>query len=1003
MDAKKKLLLMGLACLLAITWPLTERLTYGQTAGATTANLAGVIRDSDLALISGAQITIKNISTGLVRETASDSQGDFYLSQLLPGDYEIIVSAEGFDTATTTLNLTLGNTNTISINLRVGNVNNVVEVTADTFSEARTDNNVNISRQRIDALPINRRDFLDFTLTSSRVVRDRLPAQGVAATSGLSFNGQTARFNNITIDGLANNDIASGSVRATFSQEAVQEFQILPDGTSAEFGRALGGIVNIVTRGGTNQPHGTLFFLNRSDELSARDAFAASKPPFSQYQFGASVSGPIKKDRVFFFANFERLTLKQNNIVAARDQVVQALRNRGFAAANGAIPFSVGTTSVLARVDAQVTPNDRLNIRYNFGGGYNGQFEPFGGRFGQTNSAIERVTDNSVALNNTYINTRLNLTNETRFLYGNRSQRVAAIDNGPTVEIVDSGTSNIFGRNVFTPQLREERIYQIVNNITLNKGINQIKFGVDYNYIGAPEGESNFSFTNSGIAFFQPLDFSALTGIPGLPSFTPIEALDPSVRSPQQQAFLQLAAAQAPLLFPGFPSNFPLTSSSLPIAFAQSFGNLRQSVPASLFAAFVQNDIKVSSNLLIKAGIRYDINRVRFTPNNNGNISPRLAISYRPNKIERLNLRASYGLYYGNPVFGSAVIAGQSQRGQFQLPVALFPFSIIPFSQPGNRFPISDTIPSNFQFIPQLALSFQYDPNLRNSYSQQVSAGFDYLINNQTLFSANYNYVRGLKLFAARRINPVVRPVPNSVIESRVTGRVDPTRGDVTEFQSAFDSYYHGLTVLFERRFTSNVGIFMSYTLSKTIDNLFDIRTDTADTAVDTLKPGDERGLSIQDVRNRFVLSGSWKLNYTKNPFLRDFQVSSIITLESGRPYNLLAGSDLNMNGDQGDRPLVGGVPIGRNQGITPGFTNVDLRLFRSVKIKENYQIQAFIEGFNIFNQFNVARFGNLFQPDANGNFNLPAKDGRRFSLPKERFLSAFSPRQFQFGIKLLF
>ncbi|MBK7993534.1 MAG: hypothetical protein IPK14_08925, partial [Blastocatellia bacterium] len=105
--------------------------------------------------------------------------------------------------------------------------------------------------------------------------------------------------------------------------------------------------------------------------------------------------------------------------------------------------FGVGTTSVLARVDAQVTPSDRLTVRYNFGGGYNGQFEPFGGRFGQTNSAIERVRDNSIAINNTYINTGLNLTNETRFLYGNRSQRVAAIDNGPTVDIVDSGTSNV--------------------------------------------------------------------------------------------------------------------------------------------------------------------------------------------------------------------------------------------------------------------------------------------------------------------------------------------------------------------------------------------------------------------------------------------------------------------------------------------------------------------------------------------------------------------------------
>ncbi|MBI4854793.1 MAG: TonB-dependent receptor [Acidobacteria bacterium] len=1000
MKPNSKLLSIGLTFLLGISnYTSTPENVLAQSAGATTANLAGTVRDPEAASIGGAQVLIKSLATGLERETVSSDLGEFSFAQLPPGEYTLTIISDGFDKASAVVNLALGNTNIIGVTLRIGNSNNVVEVTADSLTEARTDDNVNVTRQRIDVLPINRRDFLDFTLTSSRVVRDRLPVQGVAATSGLSFNGQSARFNNITIDGLDNNDIASGSVRSTFSQEAVQEFQVLPDGTAAEYGRALGGIVNIVTRGGSNQYHGGTFFLNRSDEISARDPFAKDEPQFAQYQFGATFSGPIKENKLFFFSSFERLTVEQSSIVNVRDAVITALRNIGFPERNGAVPFGVGKTSFLGRVDAQVTPSDRLNVRYNFGGGFNGQFEPFGGRVGETNGAREKVRDNSVAINNTYINTKLNLINETRFLYGNRSQNVTTIDDGPTIDILDSGASNVFGRNVFTPQRREERIYQIVNNVSLTRGINQIKFGIDFNYVGGPDGESEFSFTNFGLAAFQPLDFTALTGIAGLPVFTSLEALDPKQRSPQQIAFLKLAATVLPMLSPGFPNNFPLAESSLPLAFGQSFGNLRATAPAKLFATFVQDDIKLKQNLLVKVGLRYDINRLRFTPNNNGNFSPRIAFSYRPSKIEKLNIRASYGLFFGTPVFGSAVLANQSQKGALVLPIQTFPESIISFAQPSNRFPVSDQLPASVNFIPQFSIAFKYQPDLRNSYSQQISLGFDYLLNNQTLFSANYNFVRGVKLFAARRVNPIVRIVPGSLLQTRLTGRVDPTKGDITEFESAFDSYYHGLTIFLERRFTNKLGLFITYTLSKTIDNLFDVRTDVADAAVNTLRPGDERGLSIQDVRNRFILSGNWKLDYTKNPFLKDFQVSTILTLESGRPYNLLAGEDLNMNGDQGDRPLG----LGRNVGITPGFANVDLRLMRTISINEKYQIQAFIEGFNIFNRFNLARFGAIFPADLNGNFNLPAKQDGRFTVPKERFLSAFPPRQFQFGVKVNF
>jgi hypothetical protein len=163
----------------------------------------------------------------------------------------------------------------------------------------------------------------------------------------------------------------------------------------------------------------------------------------------------------------------------------------------------------------------------------------------------------------------------------------------------------------------------------------------------------------------------------------------------------------------------------------------------------------------------------------------------------------------------------------------------------------------------------------------------------------------------------------------------------------------------------------------------------------------DERGLSNLDVRSRFVLSGLWDLSYTKNRFLTGFQLSTIVTLNSGRPYNLLAGADLNRNGDNppGDRP----AGVGRNVGIKPGFANVDLRLTRTIAFGERYKFQGFVEVFNLFNRVNIDDIDRLFPPDEQGNFQLPPQDGGRYIVTPDRYRSAFAPRQFQFGFRVNF
>lgn len=986
------------ALLLLFTISIFTNLIYGQSS-ITGGSITGTVRDQQGGMLLGAVVTVRQVDTNLARSLQVGERG-FNFLQMPPGKYQVSVEAEGFIAQQEMISLALGTTALVEFTLNVAGSSEIIEIrSGNAFIDDKTESGTNIERERINNLPINRRNFLDFTVTVARATPDRLPQQGVLATSGLSINGQSSRFNSITIDGLDNNDLSSGTARSTFSQEAVQEFQVVTDNYTAEFGRALGGIINIVTRGGSNQYRATIFSITRTDETSARDVFSATKPGYKQYQFGATLGGPIKRDRLFFFTSFERLSIGQSNIVTISDAVVAAARRDGFQTRNGPVPFSIGTTSALARIDAQLTSGNLFTARYNFGGNYNGSIEPFGGKIDATAAGIQRLDDNNIALQNIYTNAALALVNETRFLYNRREQKVRSATQGPTIFLNSIEESVTFGGNSLLPQERLLNGYQIVNNVSLVRGRHQIKFGVDAQFGNSVPERTPVTFGPDGAAAFTSIDFARASGIPGLPFFTGLQAFDPSARTPQQLAFLNLLTSLAPAQFPGFPAGVPFARLALPVVFAQGFGSVPLDNRGRLFAAFFQDNLRLRPNLLVKAGIRYDINRSNLVPENNGNVSPRIALAYRPARFERLNIRAAYGLFFAGALAGPSGTVRLS-ASDFKLLVLPFPFSVLPYAQPGHRFPRSESLPPGVNFIPQLSIKLVYDQNLRNSYAQQANYAIDYLIDNNTVASINYTYVRGIKLLSNRNINPIVRPIPNDPVRSAVTGRIDATEGDINQFESAYDSYYHAFTLLLNRRFSQRFSLLANYTFSKTIDNFTDF-VRNMENSNSQLNPGGERGLSIQDVRSRFVASGLWDISYTKNPWLRDFQLSTILTLNTGRPYNLLAGVDLNMDGDNppGDRP----AGIARNAGITPGFANIDVRLLRQINFRDEVKLEGFVEVFNLFNRVNISDFNRTFPPDAQGRFNLPPQRDGRFIVPRERYLSAFAPRQVQFGLKLIF
>jgi len=293
-----------------------------------TSQLSGTVRDQQGAALPSAIVTIADDARGIARIVTSDATGRFEFLLLPPGTYTLTASAKNFSTLEESITLTVGQQANMPLTLAVGNVVTGVTVTsgADVIETQRSSQSTTVDQQRIDNLPINGRNFINFTLTNSQIARDAAPSVGAIPTSGLNFGGVRARSNSINVDGADAGDYVSGGVRATVSQDAVQEFQILTNGYAAEFGRAGGGVVNIITRGGTNETHGSAFAFLRNRYIQATNPFSTvDKPAYTRVQAGFTVGGAIIPSRTFYFLSTE-ITRRQetgfSNIGANSFQLV---------------------------------------------------------------------------------------------------------------------------------------------------------------------------------------------------------------------------------------------------------------------------------------------------------------------------------------------------------------------------------------------------------------------------------------------------------------------------------------------------------------------------------------------------------------------------------------------------------------------------------------------------------------------------------------------------------
>lgn len=281
------------------------------------ADLRGFVRDPAGAVVAGATVTARNPATGLERSDTTNEEGFYQIVQLPPGDYTVTIEAQNFKRAVlSNVKLTVGQRADLDVPLEAGQITESVTIssaTTEVVETSRTAVATTIDQQRIDNLPINERNYLSFALTTSTVTRDNGRPIGPAPTSGLNFGGQRGRSNLVQVDGADNTDNSVNASRSTVSQEAVQEFQVVSNSYAAEFGRAAGGVVNVVTKGGTNDIRGNLFGFIRHKSIQARNPFAPiidndpnKKPPFTRAQYGATIGGPLDRDRTFFFFAFEQ-------------------------------------------------------------------------------------------------------------------------------------------------------------------------------------------------------------------------------------------------------------------------------------------------------------------------------------------------------------------------------------------------------------------------------------------------------------------------------------------------------------------------------------------------------------------------------------------------------------------------------------------------------------------------------------------------------------------------
>ena len=1032
---------------------------------AITATLSGRILDTSGGSVSKARVTIASASTGFTRTAQSSDAGEYSIPAMPAGEYTVSVEFAGFGKQSKNVILQVGQVADLDFTLTPGGVAEKVEVavTSELVEATRTEVSTVITERQIINLPVNGREFINFALLSPAVtIGDTTSGTTdviVEPVTKLSFAGQNIHYNFIAVDGADDISTASGIQRGTPPQESVQEFRVINTDYSAEFGRATAGIVNIITRSGTNNWHGTLYEYFRNDKMDAVNLLQATGAhALRQNQFGGAIGGPLQKDKTFIYGNYEVQRRGEspfyNSAVLANIKAineVKAIYGLAPEPALGSVLRTNDTDNGFVRIDHRFSDNENLFVRYFVNDGRLLNQSPLNDGFDLPSAFKDNFyRDQSLAGTlASVINPKL--VNELRMQFARRSFDFPTVSTQPHLELSNTFTAGV---NRGNPDFYRESRFEIVDNVTRSFDRHTVSFGGNFNHV-----ETTESF---------PLFYPFEADFPNLGAFLGNDAGSPAAVGPQCVSPVGDPGGPGPagcqhpnvIFFERFQApnfNEPSLNTSVysGTRFSSAIRNAAEGTMNHTYnGLYIQDKWRATSRLTLNAGVRWEWETWPTNVLNTQwkNVDPRLGLAYNIGTKRNFVVRAGFGLFHGiipapllacqEPSCGGTIgkYPGRPFENGVNANTELFAFAsnpgitavglhqllttgtypdAVPF--PNVCFPGETTLAQCGFFGPAVVVRF--DQNHKNPYGVQASLAVEFNPWADTTVSISGLHVRGVHLGSFFNVN---QPNPTTVVTLHDSeGRTGPknlycsapaacpfTPGVRTfpiaiyfEATSRWDSQYDGLLINVNKRLSHNFSYGISYTWAKSIDD--------GPNPSFVLIPQDsqnfraERALSSDDVRNRLVLNGTATTPKTWNPFARDFLFSLIATIQSPQRFTKFAGFDAN--GDIfGNNDRVGIEP--RNTFIGDNFRSVDFRIARTIPFRETKNLEVIAEAFNLFNTTNIRFFNTVYgasdfcpvDPTAFGCGPGSFREGSPnplYGTPR----AVFNPRQIQLALKFNF
>ncbi len=1009
----------GILSLLNLSYLLTLIIAGGVlwAQDASTGALRGTVVDAQGAVITGADIVAIRVDTGIRYHGATDSEGRFKLDLLPPGEYSARAEAERMlPQNSPVVRVEVGAATELSFKLAVAGTRESLTVSdAPPLVETQPSAiSALVDERAIGNLPLLGRRYTDLSLLAPGVTTD---PRGLTSSSNgdLAFGGIRGYQSSYLVDGADNNNgffaQARGRYRAPyqFSNEVVQEFRVSSNTYGAELGRAGGAVVNVVTKSGSNHWHGTGFYFLRDSSFSATPAFVRFKTKSQQHQFGGTVGGPIKRNKVFFFAGYDQHIFNDPPVVEfnsgstvlvpelgtpshpldyeicdpqiggqACDQTLVFASAEQLSTLGGTFPARMLGNSGFIKLDYSLNPKHFLTARLNtsrYYGTNNVFFDPASPvtNFAMSSNGEEDVKTETGSLG-LLSGLTPKLTSHLRVQFSRDLQQSFA--NSSDVRTRIYNVIEGFGQSSILPRQTGEHRLHVAETMTLTGGRHDWKFGGDamftwdYNYFPSLFG-GEYIYDNISVDPF---------------TFVPAHGL------------LQISPLRA-------------WAHGVPRYYVQNFGDPVSHPNSNDYSAFVQDTVRVTGRLAMSLGVRYDMQTFNSKdlasnplwpgsgrmPSDKNNFSPRAGFAYSIGDQRPLVVRGGFGIFYTRlpQIYESAVINDNGLAGKFlfldnanttehQI-FPTYPNALV--SCP--RGPVTCTPPDSLKPYVTSDLS-SFAPNFITPKVQQGSFSIEREFADRFAVGMSYLYVHGENLIRARDVNlppptqysyPIYDSTGTTFTDSFYTVdsfgtwqtqqsfscpfppcindvvRPNPQLSAINQFESVANSFYHGMTVSLRRRMTSGLYFRVAYTWAHAIDDGQDaLVAGRPVTVQNSYSTGSERGPSVTDQRNR--LSVSWIAE--PNPFGRgqevlarmfnDWKIAGVMSYGSGRPTDARVTGDPNRDDNSSNDRLAG---FGRNAFLGPDYATLDMRLTRKIHVTERLRVELSAESFNLFNRDN--------------------------------------------------